>query len=256
MSVYVRKESGKGYTKRMSVIVPAILPTSRDDLEDRLRRLRGLTNRVQIDIVDGRFAAPATWPYARDLAAFKDEVRNGGLLPHADEFRFEIDLMVSDPLVASELFIAAGASAVTLHVESGVQVAHALDTIRRSYGHDKGFAPGLLSVGLAISIATDSNVLDQYLDRVDYVQFMGIARIGHQGEPFDPRVVRKLRAFREKHPDVPVHVDGGVSLTTAPELITAGVGHLIIGSGLWKARDMAEELRAFTALSEEYGLYH
>jgi pentose-5-phosphate-3-epimerase len=47
----------------MSVIVPAILPTSRDDLDEKLLRLHGLVDAVQVDVVDGRFVTPASWPY-------------------------------------------------------------------------------------------------------------------------------------------------------------------------------------------------
>ena len=47
----------------MSIIVPAILPSSRRDLVTKLDALAGLVDEVQVDIVDGLFAGPATWPY-------------------------------------------------------------------------------------------------------------------------------------------------------------------------------------------------
>jgi ribulose-phosphate 3-epimerase len=239
----------------MSAIVPAILPTSLEDLSDKLAKLSGHTDRVQIDIVDGHFAAPATWPYTADGHAFNTEVAAGGLLPNVGEFQFEIDVMVRDPEIVSGIWIDAGASTLTLHVESTRYLAKAVNDLRTIYGHDKGFAPNLLSVGLALNIDTDTNILEPYIDQIDYVQFMGIARIGHQGEPFDPRVLRKIKAFRTKHPEMLIQVDGGVSLNTAPELLSVGVSRLVVGSDLWKAPDLDAELLKFKELLEQYGLY-
>ena len=84
---------------------------------------------------------------------------------------------------------------------------------------------------------------------------MGIRTIGRQGEPFDTRIVRKIAAFRQKHADIPIQVDGGVNLSTAPMLLDAGVSRLIIGSGIWKAPDLAEALAKYHELAEEYGIH-
>ena len=239
----------------MNVIVPAILPTSRKDLEEKLGRLVGLTNRVQIDIVDGYVASPATWPYASGIEAFQKNVAQGELLPHAGEFQFEVDMMVTDPEKTCGTWVTAGASSITLHASSTRYVDTAISKLRTVYGFDKGFSKDLLSVGIAIQIDTDSAILERYLDQIDYVQFMGIAHIGRQGEPFDSRVIRKIQAFRKKHPDMKVHVDGGVSLQSAPELLALGVSQSVVGSRLSHAIDLASELGKFTALQEQYGLY-
>ena len=50
----------------MSAIVPAILPKSLEDLEQKLTVLSGVATSVQIDVVDGKFVSPASWPYASD----------------------------------------------------------------------------------------------------------------------------------------------------------------------------------------------
>jgi ribulose-phosphate 3-epimerase len=113
----------------------------------------------------------------------------------------------------------------------------------------------LISLGLAIGAATDPTFVEPFVNDIDYVQFMGIATIGKQGQPFDPRVVDRIRTFKKKHPDIPIQVDGGVTLETAPALLDAGADRLIVGHALRDAPDIRKALAAFNDLTEKYGLY-
>ena len=83
---------------------------------------------------------------------------------------------------------------------------------------------------------------------------MGIARIGRQGEPFDERVYEQVRVFRERHPDLPVQVDGGVSLKNAKKLLALGVSTLVIGSGILRAEDPITAVTAFENLETPFGV--
>jgi ribulose-phosphate 3-epimerase len=163
--------------------------------------------------------------------------------------------MVNAPEIVAGSWIEAGAQRLTLHVESTNYLSKTVTELEVKYGHAKDFAPNLISLGLAINIGSDLSVLDPYIDHVDYVQFMGIATIGKQGEPFDKRVLRKIALLKNKYPQLLIQVDGGVSLMTAPALLTAGVDRLIVGSALWRAPNLAEELQKFNDLVQEYGIY-
>ena len=239
----------------MSVIVPAVLVPSKTELDATLSKLVGLVDTVQIDVVDGKFIGPPTWPYASGGEEFAALVARGDMLSYGEHFSFEMDLMVQDPEQVAGMWIAAGATKILAHVESTNYLPRLITDLQVKYGHEKGFAPGLLSFGLAINIDTDSSVLEPFIDSIDYVQFMGIATIGKQGQPFDPRVIQKVQAFKKKHPDVPVQVDGGVSLETAPALLTAGVDRLCVGSALVKKPDVRAEFEKFQELVEKYGIY-
>lgn len=239
----------------MSIVIPSILTASRADLVAKLGRLEGLVDTVQLDIVDGVFAYPATWPYAEgseELAGLSNA--EDGLQSYGS-FRYEVDLMVKEPEAVIGSWISAGATRLIVHVESTQYLDTLLKDLADNYGHDKGFAPDLLSVGLAINMATDTAALEPYLDRIDYVQFMGIGKIGSQGQPFDQSVIEKIRLFKKAHPDMPVQIDGGVSLATAPELLTAGVDRFAVGSDLWKSQDISSYLKQFATLIERYGRY-
>jgi ribulose-phosphate 3-epimerase len=236
----------------MSVVIPAILVPSEEALRSALTRLTGLTDTVQLDVVDGHFAAPATWPYTNKTFALPEKP---GFLTSLGNFQYEIDLMVEAPETQVGAWIAAGANRIVVHIESTRYLAALIENLTRTYGYEKGFAPNLLSLGVALNVDTDLRVLEPYLDAIDYVQFMGIRRIGIQGEPFDARVLRTIANFRNTHPDIPIQVDGAVSEATAPALLAAGVDRLCVGSALFKAPDLAHALKRLEALGDSYGRY-
>lgn len=234
----------------MSAIIPAILPLSRVDLNQKTAALFGLTDWVQIDIVDGRFASPPSWPYTSKEGLAELNAENP--LPHLGRMRYELDLMATDPEKLVGECIAAGANRLVLHAESSRFLPKTMEQLNTLYGHDKNFAPDLLSLGVALNIASEISLLEPFLPYADYVQFMGIADIGKQGQPFDQHVIRKIAEFRKKHPDILIQVDGGVSLTTIRALLEIGVDRMIVGSALWKAPNLHEAFEQFNDIVREY----
>jgi ribulose-phosphate 3-epimerase len=163
--------------------------------------------------------------------------------------------MVEEPENVIRHWIDAGATRVIIHAETTRMLPKLMNELASTYGHDKDFTPELLSFGLAINVSTELALIEPFLHQCDFVQFMGIAKIGKQGEPFDKAVLPKIAAFRKKYPAMPLQVDGGVSLETAPGLLQAGVTRLVVGSDLWKAPDLAAELKKLQGLVQTYGLY-
>lgn len=241
----------------MSIVVPAVLPSSRKDLEEKLAFFSAIPSveRVQIDAVDGTFASPASWPYstASELRAMADR---GETLKYLDRLAYEIDLMCADPLRSIGDWLALGATRLTFHAESVENLPDLIATVQRRYG-DGGVtfdSVPLVSFGLALHIDTDPKRIEKCLDSVDYVQFMGIAHIGRQGEPFDDRVLKRIAAFRERHADVPIQVDGGVTLKNAKKLLALGVSSLVVGSAILNAERPALAVAAFENLQSPYGV--
>ncbi len=226
----------------MSVVVPAVLATSKRGFEENLTRIfkMPLISRVQIDVVDGSFAVPASWPYTvpGELQAM---VTRAELLPKLDRIAYEIDLMCLDADRASEAWLALGATRLTFHAEGIIDLPRFLASARRRYG-------GIISFGLALNMASDLALIESALGEIDYVQFMGIARIGRQGQPFDRRVIERVRTFHGRYPELPIQVDGGVSFENARDLLALGVSNLVIGSALSRASDPADAIDAIERL--------
>ena len=233
----------------MSIVVPAVLPPSLEDLEEKLGRFARIpsVSRVQIDVVDGKFATPASWPCTapQEMDAM---IARGEMLPELDRIEYEIDLMCLDADRVAGAWLSLGASRLTFHAESAMDLGRLLASARSRYGDD------FLTFGLALNIASDLSLIEPHLAQVGYVQFMGIATIGRQGQPFDRRVLEKIRVFRSRHPEVSVQVDGGVSLATAKELRALGVSNLVVGSAILRAADPAAEVAKFEALATPFGV--
>ena len=74
----------------------------------------------------------------------------------------------------------------------------------------------------------------------DYVNVMSV-NPGFGGQDFIPEMVEKVRRLKEMT-DVPVEVDGGITIETAPLMVEAGAQVLVAGSAVFKG-DPATEMR-------------
>ena len=231
----------------MGLVVPAVLPSSRADLDEKLSLLAKIpsVSRMQIDVVDGQFASPASWPYSAPVE-LSTMVASGEKLPRLDVIEYEIDLMCIDAERAAGAWLALGASRFTLHTENISDLPALLATVRQRCG--------IVSIGLAISLASDLSRIEPCLDNVEYVQCMGIAQIGRQGESFDEHVLEQVRALRARHTEIALQVDGGITFEHAKELVALGVTNLVIGSAILRANDPSAAVAEFEALQSSYGV--
>jgi ribulose-phosphate 3-epimerase len=239
----------------MSLVVPAVLPSSLEELKEKLALFARIASvsRIQIDVVDGHFVTPASWPYSAKATQdtpypeLETMVQKGEMLPRLDSIEYEIDLMCLDAAGAAAAWLALGATRLTFHAETATDLPQQLVATRKQYG-------SVVSFGLALNIASDLALIEPCLDDIEYVQFMGIAKIGRQGQPFDRRVFEKIHVFRNRHPNIPVQVDGGIQLASARQLVALGVSNLVIGSGILKASNPAAAVAAFEDLQGSYGV--
>jgi ribulose-phosphate 3-epimerase len=211
----------------MNEIIPAILPRTFEDLSGTLARLRGVPLTVQLDICDGFFVPERTWPMSpSDRAHFAEILKGDEGLPYWQDFNFEVDLMVHAPEKFVPQWIAAGVSRIVVHLES----RHEWHEVRDAAGDS-------VEVGLAIDLDPPYEKLAAYVPRVDYLQVMGIARLGRQGENLDDRVFGLVERIRKDFPDVTIQVDGGVAGSDIARLVEAGATRLVSGSYILSAED-------------------
>jgi ribulose-phosphate 3-epimerase len=146
--------------------------------------------------------------------------------------------MVAEPERVVTDWVRVGVKRIIVHVESSKYIAAALMR-GRAAAEERGRAA---EFGLAINTTTDNAALDPYLNDIDFIQCMGIENIGYQGQPFDERVLAKIRALRAEQPSITISVDGGVNFETAPLLIDAGANRLVSGSAIFSGRNVSENL--------------
>jgi ribulose-phosphate 3-epimerase len=236
----------------MNLVVPAVIPTSYHDLLEKLTFFDQIpSHRVQIDMVDGVFAFPPSWPYTAGTD-LHDRVATGTLLPRLDRVKYEADLLCKDPESIATDLLNLGIARLTVHAECTDDIVGLIARMRRLVGAEADFVAALVSIGLSINIDTDIAVLVGLAGQVEYVQFMGIDVMGKQGQPFNPKVIEKVKAFHAKCPGMIIQVDGGVSLENAKELVQAGASRLIIGSAILHATNLASTVTALEDLKNPY----
>lgn len=215
-------------------IIPAVIPQSLDDLKSKLVRLRGCGARtVQIDVTDGMFVFNRSWPMnPGDASSFTRIVSGDEGLPFWEEFDFEIDVMAHNPEKLLPDWVRAGASRAVIHAKS-----------RHDFARCRDIVGDALELGIALDLDPPYERVSQYFSQVDYVQIMGIAKLGQQGEPFDERVFDVIARVLKDVPDMIIQIDGGVDDEVAGDLIEAGVSRLVSGSFVLGAYSPKEAVR-------------
>lgn len=226
----------------MIEVIPAIMPKSFSDVVEKVSRVAPFISSVQLDLMDGKFVPEKTWPYFSyndsDFAALLSEDKG---LPTWESIDYEIDLMSAVP--ESDVFdwIKIGARRVILHAESSDDILKLIGEIRNEFGNPKD-SPTAPEIGIAANNDTPLTEWKNLIPLVDFVQCMGIAKIGYQGQPFDERVIERIKMLREKYPTLPISVDGAVNGDTAPRLVAAGANRLASGSYIFKSDSIKETI--------------
>ena len=202
----------------MKSVVPAIIPTSAEDIKDVLSDLTYVPE-IQIDIVDGKFVHFTSWPYSPQGTPSEVSIET-------DKFTLEVDLMVEDQIKAAKDWIDAGADMLVFHIE-GIDLQTLTDFVQTT------------SVSIGVSARNDTPLENflPYIAITDYVQLMGIAEIGTQGQPFDERVLERIKNIKESFPNHMVSIDGSVNKNTITQLHEAGADRFISGSAILSAPD-------------------
>ncbi len=215
-------------------IVPSYPAPSFAELTRLFDTLKGVTDEVQVDMVDGAFAPSTSWPFTEDdpAAALTE------LAPYTRDFTIEMDCMIEDPERWLDRFTALGIKRVVVHLGS-------TDAYEEIIEHARAHR---YAIGLALTNDVPLAALDPFVERIDFVQLMGIREVGRQGRPFDEETVARAAKLRAHYPSLDIAVDGGVNERTIPPLLAAGVNRFAPGSDITTAADPAAAFRTLSAL--------
>lgn len=208
----------------MIPIVPAIIPKNKEELIS-VTRLMQFSPELHVDVVDGKFVPFVSWPY-------EPSGEPVAVMSYTDKYTLEVDLMVSSPVPAARLWKEAGVDMLVFHIET-----ISLEDFRYATASED------CSYGVSSLNDTDYSLLKPYLEYADYVQVMGIAKIGAQGQGFDERVFERIKEIRRDFPYLSITIDGSVNQKTIKNLVEAGVDRFICGSAITKASDPEEAYR-------------
>lgn len=227
----------------MAKIIPAILATDLEEWNEKVDRVKGLVERVQLDVVDGVFAAKKTI-FPEDLVG----QQLGGV-------KVDVQLMVDEPIEWLEQCKAMGAERVIGQIERMED-----QVLFIAEAQVKGFA-----VGLGLDIETPVEKIAAVIDDLDLVLLMSV-KAGEGGQVFDDRVLAKIEAVRKMRDDVIICLDGGLDVEEIKRCIGAEWAEeireeqlhknlldveFVVGSHLFEAADIEEKLTELRQLVEE-----
>lgn len=175
--------------------------TSENIKEDLLKLDKTSTEYIHVDVMDGNFVEKVNEPYEE----MKDLVLNK---------KFDVHLMVSDPLPYILKYKDLNTKYITIHDEIDEDVFKLLNTIK-SYG---------INCGIAINPSTPVEKIEKYLNVVDLILIMSVVP-GKGGQSFIEESIEKVNRVREmikkSNKNIIINVDGGINDTTVKKVLNA-----------------------------------
>ncbi|KKS78175.1 MAG: Ribulose-phosphate 3-epimerase [Candidatus Woesebacteria bacterium GW2011_GWB1_43_14] len=194
----------------MVEIIPAILTDSVMDLFDLVSIAEGKVERVQIDIVDGKFANNRTI----DPSSLNDYETN---------LKFDYHLMVVEPIKWVEKCVRAQGDRIIGHIE---KMSNQADYVKKVQSTGA-------KVGVAVDLSTDVEMIDEsVLEDLNVILVMSV-EAGFGGQEFDKSALEKISELvrlREKGGfNYKICDDGGVTIEYIDEVEGVGADEVIIG---------------------------
>ena len=218
----------------MIQIVPSILAADFARLADQIESVeRGGATMLHVDVMDGHFVPNFTLgpPVVESIRKIT-------------RARLDLHLMIEDPDRYAPIFIQAGADQVSVHQE----VCRNLDRTLRMIRSEGALA------GVVINPATPVVMLEEVLDVADYVLIMSV-NPGFGGQHFLPHSLEKVRQLdrqrRERHLQLPIEIDGGITLENLPDAVRAGCDWIVTGSSIFHTPDPAGTVRQMQQAAQE-----
>lgn len=204
----------------MVKIAPSILAADFAELGAAVRAAEaGGADYIHVDVMDGHFVPNIT--IGPPVVA---ALRRATTLP------LDVHLMIETPERYLAVFAGAGASILTVHVETCPHLHRTIQAIR-----DLGVKPGV-----TLNPATSLESVREILPYVDQVLVMTV-NPGFGGQSYIPTMTAKigrLAAMLDELPDPAtrpdIEVDGGIDCYTAPQVVAAGATVLVAGTSVFQ----------------------
>jgi len=198
-------------------ISPSILSADFSQLGSEIKKLEeGGADLIHVDVMDGHFVPNLTIgpPVIKTLRKFTT-------IP------FDVHLMISPVHKYIKDYADAGADIITIHPE-------ATENLLNSINHIKELNK---KVGVSLNPDTKTNVIIDYLDKIDLVLIMSVFP-GFGGQKFIPEVIKKIEELdqikKNKKLNFDIEVDGGINFSNSKIVIEAGANILVSGTTIFK----------------------
>jgi ribulose-phosphate 3-epimerase len=174
---------------------------------------------IHVDVMDGHFVPNLT------MGPFIVEACR-----RATQLPLDVHLMIESPEHLLTDFSQAGASHLTVHVETCPNLHRTLQMIR-----ELG-----CKAGVTLNPGTPATLIEPVLHLADLVLVMSV-NPGYSGQTFLPEVLPKVMQIRRKldevNPKALVEIDGGITPTTLPLALRTGAQVFVTAYSVFKNPD-------------------
>ncbi len=208
--------------KNRKRIIPAIIARTQKELDEHLRNVKGYSELVQLDIMDGTFVSNNSLYFDFDVSG-----RN---------ISFEAHLMITDPMgwIEKNWW---KVDTIIVHFESCKNPGDIIKFVK-----NKG-----KKIGFAIIPETAVHKVRPYLDDIDQLLIMTV-NPGFYGGKFLHETLCKISEARKIKPDLDIEVDGGVAPDTITYINDSGANMFVSGSYILKSDDVKEAIDSLIKL--------
>jgi ribulose-phosphate 3-epimerase len=214
-------------------IAPSILAADFAELGRAVQAAeRGGADLIHVDVMDGHFVPNITIgvPVVRSLKRIASRP-------------LDVHLMISDPDRYIEAFAEAGASLLSVHVETLPHLHRTVQAIK---------ALGVRA-GVVLNPSTPVAALEEIAADVDFVLVMSV-NPGFGGQAFIPHSLDKIRRvselLRAAGSIAPIEIDGGLDQSNVAEVVAAGASILVAGHAIFGSADPESSTRALRAAAQ------
>lgn len=203
-------------------IVASIIANSQKELEERVNNVKDNVDKIQLDIMDGKFVPEKSLFFNFVLPKIKIE--------------YEAHLMVSEP---EEWIQEIGERVETIifHYESTKNVEKVINLIRK-----KG-----KKIGIAISPKTKIFEIQKFIHAVDQILVFTADKMGAYGAKFSRNSLEKIDILAKTN-NVLIEVDGGIKFDNISEVSKKGANLFVCGSILQRSENADETVEKLRKL--------
>lgn len=215
------------------LIAPSLLAADVLNMAAHIDSLGGEEDWLHVDIMDGHFVPNLS--YGPGLVkALRENYENAFL---------DVHIMVEPAEDFLDMFLAAGPSALTVHVEAARHIHRVLQKIR---------AAGC-AAGVSLDPGTPVEVLEPVLHMADLVLVMSV-NPGYGGQSFIPETLAKvdrLVKWRDENQGrYLIEIDGGAGPRNIAEIAAHGCDVAVAGSAVFGQPDPRDVIAEMKRLSE------